>query len=202
MSTATLDPLVSGEIAEPRPYHWTRNEYYKAAEAGLFFGKRVELIEGQIFEISAIYSPHATAVCLADDVLRKAFGKGWAVRVQNPLSFGAASDPEPDVAVVAGQIRDFKDEHPKTAALIIEVADSSLAHDRKHKGSLYAKAGITDYWIANLPDKQLEVHRDPQPDAKSEYGFSYASIQVFKTGQVVSPLAKPEVVIAVADLLP
>ncbi len=202
MSTATLDPPAGGEVAEPRLYRWTRDEYYKAAEAGLFFGRRVELIEGQIFEMSAIYGPHATAVRLADEAVRAAFGKGWVIRLQNPLASGEASDPEPDVAVVAGQIRDFTDEHPKSAALVIEVADSSLAHDRRHKGSLYAKAGIADYWIINLPDKQLEVHHDPQPDPKAEYGFSYKDVQTFTAGQTVSPLAEPKAVIKVSDLLP
>jgi Uma2 family endonuclease len=171
-------------------------------EMGLFEGKRVELIEGQVIEMSPIYELHATAVSVADDVLREAFGKGWAIRVQNPLSLGEASDPQPDVVVVAGKNRDFKEQHPTTAALVIEVADSSLSYDRDYKASLYAKAGIADYWIVNLPERQLEVYRQPRADAASEFGFSYTEKQIFKEGESVAPLARPEAVIAVAELLP
>ncbi len=187
---------------EPRVHKWTREEYYKMGDMGMFEGKRVELIEGQVIEMSPIYELHATAVSVADDLLREAFGKGWAIRIQNPLSLGEASDPQPDVAVVAGKNRDFKEQHPTTAALVIEVADCSLSYDRNYKASLYAKAGIADYWIVNLPERQLEVHRQPRADAASEFGFSYAEKQICKEGESVAPLAKPEAVIAVADLLP
>lgn len=186
---------------QPRPYRWTRKEYYELGKLGFFGDKNVELIEGEVIEMSPIYSPHATAVTLADDVLREIFGKGWVVRVQAPLSLGTDSDPQPDAAVVAGKTRDFKDAHPTTAALIIEVAASSLAYDRKQKGSLYAKAGIADYWIVNVEEKQIEVYRRPLADEKAEYGFIYAETLIFKKGDVVKPLAKPKAVIAVADLL-
>ncbi|MGE0128509.1 MAG: Uma2 family endonuclease [Blastocatellales bacterium] len=192
-------------IPEPRPYQpyqWTREEYYKMGELGFFNDKRVELIEGRVIEMSPIYSPHMTSVTLADDVLRAVFGKGWVVRIQGPLSLGVNSDPEPDVAVVAGKARDFKDAHPTTAALVIEVADSSLPYDRNHKASLYAKAGIPDYWILNLPDRQIEVHRRQIADATAEFGFSYGDKMIFKEGDSVKPLAKPKASIAVADLLP
>jgi Uma2 family endonuclease len=189
-------------LIEPKPHLWTREEYYKMGEMGLFNGHRVELIEGEVIEMSPIYSPHATAVTLIDEVIRELFGKGWVVRVQNPLSLGINSDPEPDVAIVAGKARDFKDAHPATAALVIEVADSSLNYDRKHKGSLYAKAGLADYWIVNLVNKQVEVYRRPIPDAEAEFGFSYADKFIFKPGDKVKPLAKPKAVIAINDLMP
>ncbi len=202
MSTMTLDDVADGAVADvPRVHQWTRDEFYKMDEAGLFDGKRVELIEGQVIEMSAIYGPHATAVTLADETLREIFGRGWVVRVQNPLSF-ETSDPQPDVAVIVGKARDFRDTHPATAALIIEVADSSLIYDRNYKSSLYAKAGIADYWIVNLQDEWLEVHRRPIANAKAQFGFSYADIRIFKAGDNVSPLAKPKAMIAVADLLP
>src|SRR5215468_2290997 len=160
-------------IPESRPYLWTREKYYKMGEIGLFEDKRVELIEGEVIEMSPIYSPHATSVTLAGDVLRAIFGKGWVVREEKPLSLGDDSDPEPDIALVEGKARDFKDAHPTTAALVIEVADSSLSYDRSRKASLYAKAGIPDYWILNLQDRQIEVHRRPISDGASEFGFSY-----------------------------
>jgi Uma2 family endonuclease len=200
--------LIEGEVLDryenpdPRLHRWTREEYYKMGEIGLFEGKRVELIEGQVIEMSPICSPHMTSVTLADDILRKVFSEGWVVRIQGPLSLGLSSDPQPDVALVAGQARDFKDAHPTTATLVIEVADTSLSYDRRYKASLYAKAGIADYWILNLPDRQLEVHRRPVADADAQFGFSYADKQIFREGEAVAPLAKPKATIAVRDLLP
>ncbi len=189
-------------IPEPRPYRWTREEYYKLGELGFFDDKRVELIEGEVIEMSPIYSPHATSVTLAGDVLREIFGKGWVVREEKPLSLGINSDPEPDLALIAGKPRDFKEAHPSTAALVIEVADSSLLYDRNRKASLYAKAGIADYWIVNLQDRQVEVHRRPIADANAEFGFSYGDKLIFLEDDSVKPLAKPKASIAVADLLP
>jgi len=189
-------------IAEPKPRRWTRKEYYKMGEMGFFDGDRVELIEGQVFEMSPIYEPHAVGVSLADDILREVFGKGWAIRIQNPLSLGEASDPEPDAAVIKGHNRDFIVKHPTTADLVIEVADSSLLHDRNHKASLYAKAGIMDYWIVNLPERRLEVHRNPVANAEAEFGFDYADKLILKEGESVAPLTKSDVMIDVVDLLP
>ncbi|HKQ76319.1 MAG TPA: Uma2 family endonuclease [Blastocatellia bacterium] len=189
-------------ISESRPYQWTREEYYKMDEFGFFDDKRVELIEGEVIEMSPINSPHATSVTLSGEVLREIFGKGWVVREEKPLSFGINSDPEPDIAVVAGKIRDFEEAHPSTAALVIEVADSSLIYDRTRKATLYAKAGIADYWILNLQDRQIEVHRRPIADANAEFGFSYGDKMIFKEGDSVKPLAKPKASIEVADLLP
>jgi len=189
-------------IPESRPYRWTREEYYKIGEIGFFEDKRVELIEGEVIEIGPIYGPHATSVTLAGDVLRAIFGKGWVVREEKPLSLGDDSDPEPDIALVEGKARDFKDAHPTTAALVIEVADSSLLYDRSRKARLYAKSGILDYWILNLQDRQIEVHRRPIADAASEFGFSYGDKMIFKEDDSVTPIARPDVSIAVADLLP
>lgn len=189
-------------ITVPRPHRWTREEYYKMGEEGFFQDQRVELIEGEVIEMSPVYAPHATSVTATAEVLRAVFGKGWVIREEKPLGLGINSDPEPDVAVVAGKLGDFKDAHPTTAALVIEVADSSLSYDRTQKASLYAKAGITDYWIVNLQERQIEVHRRPIVDANARFGFGYADKMIFKEGDSVKPLAKPKASIAVADLLP
>ncbi|MDX2029894.1 MAG: Uma2 family endonuclease [Blastocatellia bacterium] len=199
---ATVRKAQKKAFSEPRPCLWTRKEYYRMGEMGLFQRKRVELIEGEIIEMSPIQSSHATSVTLCDEALREVFHKGWVVRVQNPLSLGENSDPEPDLAVVAGKTRDFTDAHPDTAALVIEVADSSLAYDRKNKASLYAKAGIADYWIVNLSSRQVEVHRRPVKAPEAPYGYAYAENLIFNAGDAVKPLAKPKSIIAVADLLP
>lgn len=199
---ATIGKAQKQVLLEPRPYRWSRDEYYKLSGLDLFRGKRVELIEGEVIEMSPIHSSQMTGVTLAIDSLREAFGKGWVIRVQGPLSLGINSDPEPDVAVVAGKARDFKDAHPTTAALVIEVADSSLAYDRTVKTSLYAKYCIPDCWIVNLNKRQVEVHRRPIIDATAKYGYSYADKMIFTEQDVVAPLAKPKAKLAVAELLP
>jgi Uma2 family endonuclease len=119
-----------------------------------------------------------------------------------PLDAGEFSEPEPDIAIIQGEVRDFKTAHPRTAVLLVEVAETSLAYDRTDKASLYAKLGIPDYWVLNLIDRQLEVRREPVVDASQLYGFRYAQVIILKPGDHISPLAKPEIRIAVDDLLP
>lgn len=187
--------------ADPQPRRWSRQEYYALAELGWFQGQRVELIEGEIWEMSPQHEPHFQVILLAGDVLRDAFGPGHTIRPQGPLSLGAISDPEPDLAVVSGSARDYVG-HPTTALLVVEVSESSLAFDRSHKASLYAFAGIQDYWIVNLVARQLEVYRDPIPDAQERHGFRYDDVTTLREGDTISPLAAPRAVVRVADLLP
>src|SRR2546427_11409423 len=187
---------------EPQVHLWTRNEYYKMAEVGIFEGKHVELIEGQVIEMTPTGSLHATAVALAARRLEKAFGAGYFVRWQMPLVVTQNTELEPDLAIVRGDVRDYKDSHPTTAALIVEVAESSLLHDRTKKAEIYARAGIADYWILNLNDRQLEVHRNPQASSIEPSGFGYRDVTVLTENDVVSPLGAPQEIIAVEDLLP
>ena len=86
--------------------------------------------------------------------------------------------------------------------LIVEVAESSLALDRIDKGSLYARAGLLDYWVANLADHALEVYRAPAMAAGAPYGWRYASLTTLRAGDVVTPLAAPHTSIPVVDLIP
>jgi Uma2 family endonuclease len=172
------------------------------AALGLFDRQRVELIEGQIVNMSPMGSEHATTVTLTAHAVERAFGDGYFTRWQMPFGVGESSDPEPDVAVIAGEVRDYTTTHPTSAVLIIEVADTSLAYDRTEKASLYAKAGVMEYWIVNLINRQLEVHRTPVPARESPYGFRYVDKTIFTATEHVTPLAFPAVVIAVADLLP
>jgi Uma2 family endonuclease len=186
---------------EPRPKLWTRKEYYRLYDLGFFAGKRVELIEGEIIDMPPMNNPHAVALGLAHDALLAAFGTGFWVRDQMPLHFGSRSEPEPDIAVVPGAPRDFLD-HPTTALLVMEISETSLQFDRTRKSSLYAEAGIADYWIVNLVDNQLEVCRDPQPDPDQVGRFIYAKITILKSGEVIAPLGMKKARIAVRDLLP
>jgi Uma2 family endonuclease len=167
----------------------------------VFRGRRVQLVEGEIVAMSPQGHPHAVAISLAEDALRAAFGKGYWVRVQLPLALADDCEPEPDVSVVRGSPRDGTD-HPATAILAVEVADSTIAFDRKRKAGLYARSGIRDYWIVNLNDRRLEVFREPVADPRESSGFRYSSILTLKADEFVAPLAAPGSRIRVAELLP
>jgi Uma2 family endonuclease len=192
----------AGQEIGVRPRRWTKEEYYRLGELGFFRGQKVELIEGELMVASPQGSLHGGVVDRVDEVLSLAFGPGYRVRCQLPLDLGQSTEPEPDVAVVVGGWRQFLAGHPTSAELIVEVADSSLDYDRDRKGSLYACAGIRDYWIVNLVENQVEVYRDPVPDPSAPHGFRYASRADLPGGGSVSPLALPQTAIAVADLLP
>lgn len=187
---------------EPQVHLWTRDEYYRLADLNFFQGRRVELVEGQLIDMAAMKSPHAIAIDLIDAALRTVFGSDYYIRQQKPFVVSDISEPEPHIAVVSGAIRDYADAHPTTAALIVEVADTSLRYDRKVKGSLYAKAGIAEYWILNLGDRLLEVYHAPEVDNAAEYGFSYGTKHEYSFEQVVSSVAGIETAIAIANLLP
>jgi Uma2 family endonuclease len=185
-----------------RPRRWNKDEYYRLGELGFFHGQRVELIEGQLMVHSPQNSLHANAVDAVHDVLRTVFPAAYRVRGQLPIDLGQPSEPEPDVAVVVGPRQQYWNAHPTSAVLIVEVSDTTLSYDRDRKGSLYARAKLKDYWIVNVVDRQLEVYRDPQPDPTAHYGHRYTSCTVLRPPDTVSPLALPQITIAVADLLP
>jgi Uma2 family endonuclease len=184
---------------QPAPvarFLWDADRYEEAVVRGIFTSEDpIELIDGEIItQMSPQKSPHVTTISLVDDALRKAFGQGFVFRIQGPLRLGLNSLPEPDVAVVLGAPRDYLDNHPHTAELVVEVADSSLFIDRGRKLRLYAREGIREYWIINLADDCVEVRSQP-------VGEDYATTRIFRRGDAVSvgPRAVP---VAVVDLLP
>src|SRR5438445_12837702 len=141
---------------------WTRQEYDRMVEAGVLApGERAELIDGEVLAMAPRGSLHATAVRLAEEALRAVFGAGYDVRVQMPLALDPSSEPEPDVAVVRGSPRAYRDAHPASALLVVEVAGTTLGYDRDQKGSLYARAGVAEDWIVNLLDRAAAPGRSP-----------------------------------------
>ena len=182
-------------VAEIQQHRWTREEYERMAEAGFFHPEaRVELIEGIVYDMAPQGSFHSTVFRLAEEMLRRVF-TDMEVRGQLPLALGDDSEPEPDLAVVPGGPRDYTHAHPTTAFLVVEVADQSLLHDQRKKLPVYALHGIPELWILNLRNRTLEVSRDPS-------GERYRIHLILREEDTVSPLARPEAVIAVADLLP
>lgn len=181
---------------------WTKRDYHRLGELGFFTGKRVELIEGKLMVFSPQNAAHSNSVVRVLGVLQAAFGPTYIIRPQLPIDLGQTTEPEPDLAVVVGPLSQFNTNHPTTAVLIVEISDSTLAYDRRRKGSLYARAGIADYWIVNLVRRQVEIYRTPIPAPNRPYGHRYSSRTDLQVGSSVAPLALPAATIPVADLLP
>jgi Uma2 family endonuclease len=137
---------------------------------------------------------------LTEETLRKIV-TGHFFRIQMPLSLTSISEPEPDIAIIAHDPLDYSNEHPATAAMVVEIADSSLRFDRM-KAASYASAGVADYWIVNLQDRNVEVYRDAVRDLSSETGFRYVSQLTFSESESVVPLLAPGSLILVKELLP
>jgi Uma2 family endonuclease len=182
---------------------WTRIEYDRLVEAEILGPEdRIELLGGHMIVKEPQYSPHATSILLVHRVLTAAFGSGWNVRSQMPVALDEESEPEPDISVGPGDPRDYRDAHPERPALIVEVALSRLRFDREHKGSLYARASIADYWIVNIPAQNVEVYREPIPDGTAPFSWRYGRSITLGPDQRVSPLAALDAAVLVADLLP
>jgi len=191
------------QVRSMRMRRWTRREYEQLVERSFFRpDERLELLDGLLLVKEPQSSSHMTAVRLTEEALRMAFRIGWDVRTQGPIALDTRSEPEPDVSVVRGSPRDYRDAHPSSPALVVEVALASLRLDRTHKYRAFARAGVPEYWILNLVDRVLEVHREPGrlDDARRRWG--YRSVQTLGPGAVLSPLAAPGARVSVADLLP
>jgi Uma2 family endonuclease len=185
-----------------RTRHFSRAEYERLIDlAVLEPGEPIELIGGQLMIAEPQGAAHYTAIVKTARALEAAFGPGWYVRSQGPIGLDDDSEPEPDVAVVPGSPDDYGRVHPSRPVLTVEVAESSLALDRQHKGSLYARAGLSDYWVLNLVDRVLEVYREPVPDPAAPFGWRYARGEVLDAAARATALAAPGSSIPVSQLL-
>lgn len=156
-------------------------EYHRMVEADILTEKdRVELINGEIIEMSPIGSKHAAIVDRISNTLMAHLAGRAIVRVQSPVQIDGLSEPEPDIVLLRTKADFYAQEHPRPEdiILLIEVADISLTYDREIKLPLYAKAGIPEFWLVDLEKMQLEAYRNPQ-------GESYASQEIFKSGKPV-----------------
>jgi len=176
---------------------FTVDEYRRMAEVGLLHeDSRVELIDGEIVQMSPIGRRHASRVGKLSNKLARELGDLAIVWPQNPIHLTDQAEPEPDVTLLRPRpdFYDGKDPDAGDVLLVIEVADSSLDYDRRVKAPLYARHEIPDYWLVNLVDGHVAVYRDPAPDG-------YRSVQLFHPGDVLRPLAFPNLVLAVEDIL-
>ncbi len=189
-------------LLSPLRHRWTRKELEAAWASNVFPpDAKLELIEGEVIAKMTQNAPHVACLRRTDRALDRVFGEGFDVRTQVPLNVGLNSQPEPDIAVVAGSIDDYEQEHPTTAVLVVEIADTSLAVDRLKCG-LYAMAGVPEVWIVDLDNRAVEVYREPAQMAGQTYGCGYRSVQRFPEDQSVAPLAAPDHRLTVHDLLP
>ena len=187
-------------MAAPAPAaaRYTVERYFRLVDDGLIErDDRVELLEGVVVSMSPQNPPHATTVSKVARALAALVGERGAVRVQLPFLAGAASVPEPDVAVVPGSEDAYMTTHPTTALLVVEVADTSLAQDRLTKAAIYAAAGVPQYLLVNLRDDCVEVFRRPDPVARA-----FGDVGIARRGERVRLDALGALEISVDALLP
>lgn len=147
-------------------------EYYRMVEAGILSeDDRVELIEGEILKMSPIGSRHSACVNRLNMLLNRLAGEDTIVSVQNPIRLDEYSEPQPDVALLRSREDFYADGHPvpSDVLIVVEVADTSVDYDRDVKVPLYARAGIAEVWLVNLPEEHVEIYTDPQNGAYREF---------------------------------
>ena len=178
------------------PHRFTVPQYEKMIEVGILDeNDRVELIRGELVAKMTIGIRHATSVRRLNHLLTDRTRGRAIVDVQNPVLL-ADSMPEPDVVLLAPRADFYAAVRPgpADALLVIEVADTSLEYDREVKRPLYAENGIVEYWIVNLEDDCLEVHRQPRPDG------TYSDVRTLRPGDTADVAALPGVSVPIADL--
>ena len=180
------------------PWRFSVDDYYKMAEAGILTeDERLELLNGEIIEMSPIGSRHARLVDLLTRMLITMLGTRAWVRVQNPLRLNGQAEPEPDLLLLRWRDDEYEYDHPtpEDVFLLIEVSDSTLDKDRNEKLPMYAQAEIPECWIVNIPEGVVEIYTGPAGD-------EYLARQVFEAGDGASPSAFPDVSIPVDRIAP
>lgn len=153
---------------------FTVDEYHRLGELGFFTeNERVELIKGEIFEMAAKGTAHSVCITRLYRELFKLIGEQATLRGQEPIILSENSEPEPDMVIARNTPDDYLASHPVPSdiLLLIEIADSSLKYDQEVKLSVYAEAGIADYWIFNLLDNCLECYTEPYHNIKGKFGY-------------------------------
>ena len=199
MSMFTAPVVLPDSDIVPR-LRWTRAQYHDLAQQGFIEeGSRYELVEGEIVERMTVNQPHVIACRRSARAVSHIFGEAF-VQTQAPIAIDGLegfNEPEPDVYVVRRPVEVFSTEPPQPSdvVLIVEVSDATLRKDLGVKAALYARAGISDYWVLNLNARRLIVHRSPNAGG-------YESVVTLTDSDTVTPLEAPDSAIAVADLLP
>jgi Uncharacterized protein conserved in cyanobacteria, COG4636 len=181
-------------------YRFTPDQFEQLGRLGVFRDQRVELIGGEIVQMPPVGPEHSVGKTHTASAWQRRKQPKWHVRIDDPLRIGD-SEPVPDVAIVPGKPSDYRTQHPTTALLIIEIADTSLEYDRTEKMSLYAAAGIPEYWIVNLVERCVEVYREPvSPTAGTAFNARYRALRYYGLDETVQPLFEPTLAIPVRAL--
>ena len=196
-SLSGIEPIYDAMLL-PNRVRWTRAEFARLDDGG----ERYELIQGELVKKMGMKGPHAVVVDLLTGALKQIFMVGFAVRMQLPMAVSETSEPEPDGLVVEGNSRDFLGDHPTTAALVVEVSDSTLATDLGVKVALYAEANVSEYWVVDINARTLHVYRTPISSPALPNGYGFQTVTLLGDTDSVSPLAAPGSSILIADLLP
>lgn len=159
--------------------------------------ERLELIEGEVIQkVSPQNKQHFVCIVRGAKALQAAFGDRYTVRQQGPMIVSDRSEPEPDLMVIPGEEEDYADHPtPGDAALVVEVSDSTLRLDKIRKAAMYARAGVTDYWVVDVNARRVCVYREPRADG-------YTDVREYGEGEAIAPLGAPGAQIAVSELLP
>lgn len=178
-----------------KPRLWSVEEYHRMADSGILGPEeRVELIEGQIIPMAAKNPPHSAITKQTADYLREILAGVADIRIQEPVHLSSRSEPEPDIAIVRIDPRNYIDHHPLPVEvfLLIEVADRTLKFDCKTKAALYAKAGIADYWVIDVKEQQVFVFREPGTK-------TYQQETVWRKNAVLRLSAFPDILVLVEN---
>jgi Uma2 family endonuclease len=178
-------------------HRFTVEEYHRLGEAGILAADaRVELIDGEIVEMTPIGSPHAGTTTVLRVNLSRDLGDRALVREQNPVTLSPQSEPQPDLAIVHPRPDHYRRAHPRPDEIffLVEVSDTTGEYDRTVKLPLYARAGIAEVWIVDLAGQCVETYHGPRPDA-------YERTHRFARSESVSPQAFPALRLAVDEIL-
>ncbi|PYJ56695.1 MAG: Uma2 family endonuclease [Verrucomicrobia bacterium] len=181
----------------PTKHRFSVKEYYRMAETGVLKpDARVELLNGEIIDMSPIGPFHGGVVKRLIDLFTQASKGRWWVCVQDPVHLDDHSEPEPDLMLLKRDPGSYTSRHPEPedVYLLVEVSDASLATDREEKLPIYSRAGIAEVWIVNLVDLTVEVYREP-------HFTGYGSKTILRAGDQARPQAFPDAVVDVAELL-
>ena len=178
-------------------HRFSVQDFYRMAETGVLRpDARVELLDGQIIDLSPIGPLHGSVVKRLIRHFQSSAGRRWTLSVQDPLHLDDHSEPQPDLMLLLPVSDDYASGHPRPddVYLLVEVADGTVDFDREEKLPLYARAGVPEVWIVNLAEEQVEVYREPS------FG-RYSAITIISKEEAVAPAAFPDMQIQVGALL-
>jgi Uma2 family endonuclease len=184
-------------VLAPAKHRFSVREYYRMAETGVLRpDARVELLNGEINDMSPIGPFHGGVTNYLTEIFITASHGRWQVSVQNPVRLDDYSEPQPDLMLLKPAADFYRKRHPQPedVYLLVEISDTTLARDLSEKLPAYGRAGIPEVWIVNLNEETVEVHREP-------HFAGYAAKSVLRAGEVAKPLAFPDFGVDVAEML-